>query len=444
MLSYRADLQGRRVGVWGLRVEGLAVVRAAVESGATSVVGVDSSTVTRPAELPADIVEFHAGDDALSRFFDCDVVFLSPGIPWRHDVAVALRESAGVTVSSATDLFLSVAGAQTVGVTGTKGKSTTSSFLAHLLTVVGARATVAGNIGIPLVQLEPADDEIVVAEMSSQQCAVLRHSPQVAVVTNLGEDHLDWHGDVDEYVRAKSRIFESGSDVLICESRALARLRELSATAVDVPDVVLSEDAAADRWPTVGIDANSPMSHPHNRVNGLLALLAAEWVLGRSIGDDELLAAMNTFGALPHRLEVVRQTAGRTWVDDTLATTADSVVAAMRALRSAGPTAVIVGGLDRGIDYTAVDDYLAEHPGDVHLVQIPSNGHRIGERYAAEHHDFVSRADSLADAVAVAARLPVSSVVLSPAAPSYDMYRSYKAKAADFVECIDALGAVIE
>ena len=440
MVSSRTDLSGARVGVWGLGREGRSVVRVAVASGAAEVIVVDSAADTAADDLAVQVRVF-GGEEHVGRFADCDVLFLSPGVPWVHPALAALR-AAGVPISSATDLFLAESAARTIGVTGTKGKSTTASFLSHTLQSVGRASVVAGNIGLPLLEVPDDPGQIVVAEMSSQQCAALRHSPRIAVVTNLGEDHLTWHGGIDPYIRAKAEIFARGTETLICEGVALAQLRELSAPSIQFPGTVVTEDALGDRWPGVeAIDPLSPMIYPHNRANGQLAVLAIEAVLGRQLTTGELVEAINTFTALPHRLQLVARTGNTRWIDDSLATTAESVVVALAAMPADTSVAVIVGGLDRGISYAELDDFLLTDARTVHLVQIPSNGPRIGERFAAVNPSRVHIAEDLTAAVRHASELDVDVVLLSPGAPSYDFYRNFEEKSAAFRRAVGEVAA---
>lgn len=438
MRSYRGELGNARIGVWGFGREGRAVAQTAVASGAREVVVVDAAVAADATDL-GPTVRLLSGDEYLTEFSTCDRVFVSPGVPWFHPAAVDLRAS-GVPISSATDLFLSAAADAVIGVTGTKGKSTTASFAAHVLSRLGVAAVAAGNIGLPLLDVPDDAGLTVVAEISSQQCAAIARSPRIAVVTNLGQDHLDWHGGVEEYVRAKARIFDRGAQILICEHQALRQLRELAGPAVDFPATVVTEDAITDRWPSIEtIDPASTMRYPHNQPNGQLAVLAVEASLGRELTAAEILDALDSFTALPHRLEVVRRAAGKRWIDDTLATTADSVVVALTAMPADRPVAVIVGGMDRGISYRDLDDFLLAGSRSVDLIQIPSNGAKIGQGYAAARPARVHRAADLEDAVRLASGLDVDAVLLSPGAPSYDEYVNFEAKATAFVNAVDRL-----
>lgn len=165
--SQRPELAGLVVGIWGFGREGVSMARTAAAAGAARIEAVDDVGRGR-LEVPGDIagVTVFRGAEHLNRLRDCDIVFISPGVPWRQPVFAELRAS-GARISSAADWFVSRHGAQTIGVTGTKGKSTTASFLSHLLGRLGVNAVVAGNIGTPLSDLSPDRDAVVVAELSS-------------------------------------------------------------------------------------------------------------------------------------------------------------------------------------------------------------------------------------------------------------------------------------
>ncbi|MHA3022162.1 UDP-N-acetylmuramoyl-L-alanine--D-glutamate ligase [Mycobacterium sp. BMJ-28] len=426
------DLAGRAVGIWGLGKEGLSMARTAAAHGAARIVAVDDGA-GGPLETGIPGLTVHHGPESLALLRDTDIVFVSPGVPWRNPAFEELRRS-GPPVSSAADWYLGLHGARTIGVTGTKGKSTTAAFLAHLLTGLGVPAVAAGNIGTPLSDLAADDPRWVVAELSSQQCALLRTSPAVAVITNLHQDHLDFHGDVPTYYTAKANIFGHGCRALITTPEVVAALERVGVAAV--APVLRLVDPATARMPA----ADGVMSYQHNVANAGLAALAAAEVLGRPVTDAEVDAAAATFSGLPHRLQTVRTTGRIRWIDDTLATTGESVVAALRAMPAGDTVALIVGGMDRRLDYRQLDDFLCSGLRRVTLIQAPSNGALIGTRFAEAHPDRTHTADSLEHAVTLAADLPgIDVVLLSPGAASYDIYRNYEAKAAAFCGYIDTL-----
>lgn len=415
------------------------MARKAAAGGAARIVAVDD-VAGGALDVPDDVprLSVYPGAPELDRLRQCDVVFVSPGVPWGHPFFEALRASE-VYVSSAVDWFVRRRAARTVGVTGTKGKSTTASFLGHLLASLGVEVVVAGNIGIPLSDLDDDYDGVVVAEISSQQAALLSVSPELAVVTNLSEDHLDWHGDRSAYYLAKANVFRNGARTLVTTAETVAAFERVGVESF--PPVLLVEptEPTAPSAPD-GSTTGSTMSYGHNVVNGALAIAAAGELLGRPVTEQEATAALASFQGLPHRLQTVRTTGRTRWIDDTLATTGESVVVALEAMRPDAHIALIVGGKDRQLNYGQLDDYLCSGVRDVSLIQTPSNGAHIGREFATRHPGRTHLVDGLDAAVRTAAALPdVDVVLLSPGAASYDLYTNFEAKAAAFCELIDGL-----
>ena len=433
------NLAGLTVGIWGFGREGVSMARTAAAAGAARIEAVDDAG-RRPYEEPEGIpnLTVFRGPEHLARLADCDIVFVSPGVPWNQPVFGDLRAS-GIRISSAADWFMSQHGSSTIGVTGTKGKSTTASFLGHLLTQIGVDTVVAGNIGTPLSDLAPGRDVVVIAELSSQQAALLTTSPAIAVVTNLYEDHLDWHGDRDSYYLAKANVFRRGARALVTTPQVVGTLGRLGVPIE--PDLLLVDPAeVAKTAPGEPSDDRSVMTYAHNVMNGALAAAAAGVLLGRDVTADEFRTAADTYEGLPHRLQTVRTTGRIRWIDDTLATTGESVTAALKAMAPEEHVALIVGGMDRQLNYTQLDDYLRSGARRVSLIQSPTNGAAIGSGFARENPDRTHEVDGLEAAVRTAAALPdVDVVLLSPGAASYDLYVNYVAKASAYCGFIDAL-----
>lgn len=440
------ELAGQTVGIWGFGREGVSMARAAAAAGAARIEAVDD-VGRRPFEQPEGIphLTVFRGPEHLARLGRCDVVFVSPGVPWRQPVFSELRQS-GIRISSAADWFMARHGSSTIGITGTKGKSTTASFLGHLLVQIGVDAVVAGNIGTPLSDLSPDDDVVVVAELSSQQCALLTTSPAVAVITNLNEDHLDWHGDKDSYHLAKANVFCRGARTLVTTPEVIAVLDRLGVPVE--PELRLVDPATAWRASRSdgegvrgegGGSSRSVLAYEHNVVNAALAELAAQEVIGRPVTTGEMDAAADTFQGLPHRLQTVRTTGRTRWIDDTLATTGESVIAALRAMDPQDHVALIVGGMDRQLNYDPLDAYLRSGVRRVSLIQSPTNGAAIGRGFARDHPARTHLVGSLEQAVRTACSLTdVDVVLLSPGAASYDLFANYEAKASAYCGFIDA------
>ena len=459
-----ADLAGRRVVVWGLGREGAAAARAALRAGAAGVVAV-ADTPPGPAELEGWAAGGLAavGVRPLAALRDADAVLLSPGVsPYRPDV-VALGER-GVPVAGGTGLFLAEQGARTVAVTGSKGKSTVTRLTAHLLQATARRrgghdAVAAGNIGTALLDLlpdlppEPAQGPLVVAEVSSYQAALVAAPPRAAVLTSLFPDHLPWHGSLERYYGDKLRLFAAGPSVRLVNGAdpTVAALLGDPALAGAVPygrpgDRVHVTGEGADAAvvvagrPVLPLHA-SRLPGAHNQVN-VAAAVAVLDALGVDLPDpDAFGAALAAFAPLPHRLEPVGTVGGVTFVDDTLATTAQAAVAACEAYGDR-PLTLLAGGLDRGIDYEPLTTYLAARAART-LLAVVAMGPAGGRIAAALPGVTVERTDDVADAVQLAAKLtPDGGVVLfSPAAPSPPEYGSYERRSAAFAAAVAGRGA---
>lgn len=422
------------VGVWGAGAEGCSAARA-LHAGGEAVLVVDESERPRPAEL-VDEAAFVGGPGALEHLLECSSVIVSPGVPRIHPFRERLRD-AGISTTSLTDRWMRRAADTTIGVTGTKGKSTTTTLIGLLLTAAGVDTQVGGNIGIPLADLR-ADAEATVAELSSYQCASLTVAPRIAVVTSLYEDHLTWHGSKQMYWRDKARIAGAGCAWLICDDETLSSLRSLE---VELPTQV-SSPSEHSRARLAELALPRALQLRQNQHNLELAILAADTWLGREVTEQEILDAAAHFQPLPHRLTHVSDDAGLAWIDDTLSTVPESVIAASEAF--SGELTLIVGGQDRGVDYDVLTEHLLARTPPARLVTIPGNGTRIAAGYRRVHPELVRDAETLDDAVRIAAELAPagSTVALSPGAPSYDHFTNFADKSAAFIAAIEARGTV--
>jgi len=434
-------------GVWGAGREGQAAIEWLLAQGESHVIVADEredASVDIPNQVNAhsknNHVRFFRGPDALDHLLECSTVIVSPGVPGVHPFRTTLSEC-GVKVTSGTNLWM--ANHETcIGVTGTKGKSTTTTLITALLNQCGVPARLAGNIGVPLLSL-PDTEQATVVELSSYQCASLTHSPTVAVIVNLYQEHLTWHGSLEQYWHDKCRIFTQGSGTLIADSGTLAKIHGLGidTSGLDVySPSAETDDLIADALALIGPDRIPLLFSSGPGVHNLsLAILAAQaW--GVTVRAKDIARVVADFTPLPHRLNLVCETHGRAWYDDTLSTSAESVIAAAEALR-ARPRTLIVGGQSRGISYDILNDYLLGQDNPVEIITIPTNGPEIVSRYENAHPDLVHHASSLQDAVRLASTLGPqnSAVILTPGAPSYDLYPNYEAKSADYLASIEQL-----
>lgn len=415
-----ADLRGRRVALWGLGVEGRANLRR------TEALGI------RP--LLVDDREALSFDEALPDLLRCDVVVKSPGISRYGDQCRQL-EAAGVAVVGGLGLWLAgVDRSRVACITGTKGKSTTTSIAGGLLAGLGLRHHIGGNLGSPPWDPDVGDDyDWWVVETSSYQALDVVLGPKVVAVTSLSEDHLPWHdGSAATYFRDKlSLCTRPGVEEVIADAGdpLLQTHREM------LGRHVTWVDRGARRWCDTG-----RLVGEHNRRNAEIArqVLVALGVPG---ADDEaaLTQAFASFEPLPHRLTPVAEVEGVTFVDDSISTNALSAVAAVNSFPDR-PVALLVGGLDRDIDYQPLLDGLAGRP-DLVVLTMPTNGPAIGGLLRGQVD--VQDCDSLEAAVSAGwtwARPRGGVVLLSPAAASFDRYADYQARGEAFATAVRALG----
>jgi UDP-N-acetylmuramoylalanine--D-glutamate ligase len=422
-----SELDGAAVGLWGAGREAAAVFRA-LTPGSIVVATDEPVPDADRARFPG--ARFADGADAVRALSRCDVVVRSPGISRYRDEVLELQ-SAGVQLTTATNLgFAEHGGGNVIGITGTKGKSTTASLVHRLVAAAGAHAELAGNIGRPLLDLlrpeRPPD--VWVVELSSYQAADLRVSPEVAVVINLFREHLDWHGSEAVYFADKLNVVRHGPRVAILNGRD-ARLVELAG---DVPSVLFGvqagydvQDGAVvrDGRTVVRMDRTALLGE-HNALNVAAALAAAD-AAGWPPADPE--AALAGFEPLAHRLQTVIDDGAVRFVDDSISTTPESAAAALRALPGR-PLALIVGGQDRGQDFAALAEAIAEHGRVRRVVGVPDNGDRALAAIAARCAGIDAQmAGDLDTAVGLAhgAVLRGGVVLLSPAAPSYGRFRDF-------------------
>lgn len=439
------ELVNKTVVIWGAGREGLTAYADLARHGVDAEFALTGSGAA-PEGLPAPA---HTGDDALERLLSADAVVKSPGIPHTSPEYRALTE-AGVTITSLMDLWLTENRDRVIGVTGTKGKSTTSSLIHHVLNEAGVRSQLAGNIGIPVSHPIDPTTQVAVTEISSYQAAELTTTPSVAVITSLYPEHLPWHGDYDSYVRDKLRLISVGeTQVVITENdealRASVRANVHPLSTVMTPSRlgITVTDTSID-WQGVGSVLREDLSlrGTHNLANAAVALAAAT----RYAPDADrrtLLAALRTFAPLSHRLETVPSGDGRTWVDDGLATAPEAVIAALTAFADRDVT-LIAGGAERWLDYDVLVRHITQQDVAVQNTQASASlrivstgpaGTRLASLLRDENVD-VTDAGSFAEALRWAdTHTPQGGVVLlSPAAPSFDEFADYEARSAAFRE----------
>ncbi len=440
-----ADLDGKRVCILGFGKEGRATLAALrVHAPRASVVVADRNPASEPGSSTP--VLFIGGEDYLQKIPETDVVIKSPGI---KPEAVIERWRTEGKLTSATALFVEEAidrGALLIGITGSKGKSTTSSLLHDMLKASGKDVSLVGNIGEPSIAHvdEAKRGKIFVLEMSSYQLMELTRSPEIAVVTSFFPDHLDYHGSLEAYRHAKASIarLQTKDDAVFYagDSEGAKWIADHSPgekipfTAAECP--VRPEEMA--------------LRGEHNRSNVAGAYKAA---LRAGANPAKAVEAIKAFHPLPHRLQSIGVRHGIEWVDDAISTTPESTIAALDALGDRVRT-LILGGQDRGYDFSALARRIKASSVQT-VILFPGSGPRIREAIASATAPVTMvDADTMEDAVRVARELTPATrnstlttrhptpdtpiVLLSTASPSYNMFKNFEEKGDRFQACVVA------
>lgn len=435
-------LEGARIGIWGLGRETMAFLRAleAVAPGAELTAVASDSIPDEYPELGLDVPVVNSAE-ALEVLGGVDVVVRSPGVSIYSEPAKAIQES-GARLTTSTALWLSEASTvATIGVTGTKGKSTTASLIAHLLAGEGKRVELVGNIGRPAMELADLNGiDVVVLELSSFQIADLADGVDIAVFTNLFPEHADWHGSYEIYIRDKLRLAELDSStsklVVNADSEELRRRTEAWGPIRVGADRDPLRRLGVSEADFSGPDASALLRGTHNFENFRLAVAAAE-AFGLHLSAESVCRAISSFRPLPHRLQPLSSPEGEQWFDDSISTTPESTLAAMAAFPGED-LVLILGGFDRGQDYS---ELLGEvEARDATIICIPDNGDRIVEeaKRLGLKAERVVNALSLEAAVENArpAARAGSTILLSPAAPSFGVFRSFEDRGRAFARAV--------
>jgi len=447
------DLSGKRVVVLGLARSGGAACRLLLKQGAF-VIGTDQRGERELGAylgcLQRDGVILELGGHRAETLLSADLVVVSPGIDLREPLLQQVR-GAGVPLISEVELAYRYSGATFLGVTGTNGKSTTTSLLGAMLKASNLSSHVAGNIGIPLCQVAPGltADDVIVAELSSFQLeAIERFRPRVGLLLNLAPDHLDRYDRVEDYYRAKARLFENqepsdfavvnADDPLVREAARQVRARTVTFSRRQcLPEGAFLDDdrlilALSGRRETICRSDELKILGIHNLENALAASLAAA-LLGapvRAIRD-----ALVRFEGLEHRLESVAEIGGVRYFNDSKGTNVGAVVGSLESFTV--PIVLIAGGKDKLGDFTPLLPSVRERVKKLILIGQAAGKLRSQLNGACPMEEAASLEEAVLRAAAAAS--PGEVVLLSPACASFDMFADFEERGRVFKEAVRRL-----
>lgn len=430
-------IQKKRVLILGFGREGKSTYHMLQTVG-----GYESLTIADKNEIKDEVeVALLIGDAYQQTLNDYDIVFKSPGIVLEQEYS-----SYTCHILSQTEVFFRRYRERIVGITGTKGKSTTTTLLYHILKEAGKDVVLAGNIGIPAFDIvkDITPDTIIVFEMSCHQLEYMTTSPRIGILLNIHEEHLDHYGTMEKYVAAKENIYrhQQSGDILFCNKQCLPAQGTCNGTVVEISceagsDIVLNGEqiqyhGAAYDIPVYDIGL---IGH-HNYFD-----IAFVYGVAKEYGilEEAFTAGLCSYETLPHRLQFVGIYGGVRFYDDSISTICDTAIQALESVP--GVETILLGGMDRGIDYTELIDYLNESSVP-NIILMEATGKRILEEINARpHFHDISRlilVEHLEDAVIKAKEVtrPGRSCVLSPAAASYGIFKNFEERGERFQELV--------
>ena len=456
MKEYITDLlKGKQVAIFGFGKEGRSsykFLRSCMPDHVIFILDSNTHLQDEPDIANDPGLELITGDDFSAVITGFDYILKAPGVPGSAFPARMDRSR----ITSQTDLFLRYYWKQVIGVTGTKGKSTTASLISHILTRSGVHTMLLGNIGLPPFEgiAEITPETQIVMELSSHQLEYLTRSPHIAVLLNIFQEHLDHYNSYEDYQNAKMNIgrYQKKGDYFIYSSdhALLSDLlrKETAFQQCLIPYTLKSKeengvyrvgnsiritDHAAE-LELVSSAIVNPLPGEHNFSN-IMAAAAACHCAG--VSSMEIEEAIGSFRGLEHRIEYVGEFEEIRYFNDSIATIPEATIEAVKTLKEVDT--LILGGFDRGIDYTVLYAFL-EGSGISNVICIGEAGKRMRQEYENSVKPGIRffNADNIGEVILIARKETKRGRIclLSPAASSYDMFRNFEEKGRRFKEII--------
>lgn len=473
MITYLANrIKDKSVLILGFGREGQSTLKAFLKAGSAKKITIaDQKALSLEMEVFADAayadynlqsIDFCCGPQYQDFCDDYDLVMKSPGIVLKKDISMYETE-----ILSQMQLFFEYYRDRIIGITGTKGKSTTTTLLHHILKESGRPAILAGNIGIPVFDIlhEVTDESIFVIELSCHQLEYMTISPKWGILLNIYEEHLDHYGTLEKYIASKKKIYENqkDGDYLFVNPDVRPETGRCSANIklVDIKhmepdcniesdkgvDIILNMPSDSDQMLPVISYQNRQCEIPTTEISllGEHNYLDIAYVYGvcceLGIDDEEFVKGLQSYVPLPHRLQYIGTVNGVAYYDDSISTIDETTIQALNTIKNADT--VLIGGMDRGISYVNLERYLADSK-VAHIILMEDTGKRIYEEIQSDYPDFLHKerlfvVDHLEDAVSLAKQITKKggSCILSPAAASYGIFKNFEERGDVFAQLVN-------
>ena len=454
-----ANLKEKKVAFIGTGVTNNDIIRLFLKKG-ISITLLDRKTPEKLGaiyeELKAAGVAFQLGDTYLDHLTDFDVVFRSPGMYFNNEKLQAARKQ-GVVITTEMEVFFDLCPCKIYAVTGSDGKTTTTTLISEFLQASGVTVHKGGNIGralLPIIE-QIQDTDAAVVELSSFQLLSMRQSPDVAVITNIAPNHLDIHGTMEEYIQAKTNLIAhqnafsktilNADNALTWNLAPMVRGMLVAFTRKTVPayGAFLREDGMlcyqdGDTCTPVVAASDIRILGIHN-VENYLAAISAVW---GEVSTDVIVQVAKTFGGVEHRIEFVRERKGVKWYNDSIATSPTRVLAGLNSFQT--KLTVIMGGYDKKIPFEPMAETVCDKVKTVILMGVTAPKIEAAIRGAKnyqEGHPQLLHVETMEEAVQTADQItkPGDIVTLSPACASFDKYPNFEERGLHYKRLVKEL-----
>ncbi len=445
--EFKKYINGKKVSVIGIGISNRPLIRYLVSLGA-DVTAFDKKTEGQLGDIASELksigVSLILGDNYLDNLSG-EIIFKTPGMRYDHPSIVKCKEQ-GSIITSEMEVFFEICPAKIIAVTGSDGKTTTTTLIHTMLKEAGYKAHLGGNIGTPLMTKaeEMSDSDYAVLELSSFQLHTMKKSPKIAVITNITPNHLDWHTDYNEYIEAKKNImlYQGKDDVLVTNAENEVT-REIGKSAKG-KNISFSSKNSADVYIKEGIiyvgnnevlnisDIKIPGKH---NVENYMTAIAAVYGL---VNKETIQNVAKNFGGVPHRIELVRTIDGVRYYNSSIDSSPNRTINTLNVFKE--PVVLIAGGKDKGIPYDEIGEPIVNHVKTLILIgatskvideAVKKTGKAVPTFFANSYEEAVNLAKENAN--------PGDVVLLSSASTSFDMFNNFEERGNLFKELVNKL-----
>ncbi len=453
LIEFEKNMKGKKVTVIGIGISNLPLIKYLVKLGA-SVTACDKRTSEKLGKTADELKELgvllNLGENYLSNI-NAQIIFKTPGMRFDVPELLAAKEN-GAVVTSEMEAFFDICPAKIIAVTGSDGKTTTTTLIHKMLTEEGYKTWLGGNIGNPLLTDvgQMSENDIVVLELSSFQLHTMKKSPHIAVMTNITPNHLDMHKDYAEYIDAKKNImkYQNSDDVLIVNSSndvtkeigASAKGKLLEFSSKENADICIKNDSIYLKGSEILKLSDIKLPGMHNVENYMAAIGA----VGELVSKDSINKVAKTFGGVSHRIELVRELNGVRYYNSSIDSSPNRTINTLKVF----PKKVIMisGGKDKGIEYDEIGPAIIEKVKVLILIGATSDAieNALNKAYKDQNIEpcvKVIRVSQYPDAVKMAKENASENdvVLLSPASTSFDMFNNFEERGNLFKTLVNEL-----